>query len=222
MTDTGLPAFSGHLPRRPRKNLLLAASIEAGALRVAVRIRNLSETGAMLDGTALPDPGTTFTLRRADIAMSATVVWISAGRCGIRFDDATISVDEWVAGAKVPSFNGQFGQARVDAIQIAVRTGAALPETAPKPTVGLSQGDLETRVTEEIIHVRRLLDELGEGLVEDPNVLQRHMQALQNLDRASQILEHLGTVLSAPNRLAAADAVVMQDLRERLLRKAGG
>ncbi len=41
---------------------------------------------------------------------------------------------------------------------------------------------------------------------------------LQNLDRASQVLEHLGKVLGADDRIAAAQAVVMQDLRERLLR----
>ncbi|WP_404334426.1 PilZ domain-containing protein [Sphingomonas sp. MMS12-HWE2-04] len=218
MTEAQFSSAPGQLPRRPRKNLLLAASVEAGALRVAVRIRNLSETGAMLDGATLPDPGTTFTLRRADVSMSATVVWIASGRCGVRFNDATISVDEWVTGTLIPSFLGHQGQARVDAIQTAVRSGAALPE-APKQAAPQSTSELETRITEEIVYVRRLLDELGEGLVEDPHVLQRHMQALQNLDRASQVLDHLGTILTSPDRVAAAEAVAMQDLRERLLRK---
>ena len=37
--------------------------------------------------------------------------------------------------------------------------------------------------------------------------------------RASQVLAHLGTVLAAEDRAAAAQDVAMQDLRERLLRK---
>jgi hypothetical protein len=45
------------------------------------------------------------------------------------------------------------------------------------------------------------------------------MRVLQNLDRTSQILEHVGTVLGASDRLAAANGIAMQDLRERLLRK---
>ncbi|TFZ24445.1 hypothetical protein, partial [Escherichia coli] len=43
-----------------------------------------------------------------------------------------------------------------------------------------------------------------------------HMEALQNLDRASQVLGHLGTVLNAKDRLTAAQSIAMQDLRARL------
>ncbi|NWM10776.1 hypothetical protein GY642_25995, partial [Escherichia coli] len=53
--------------RLPRKNLLLAATIEADGLRVPVRIRNLSEGGAMVDGSVLPRAGTLLTLTRAEI-----------------------------------------------------------------------------------------------------------------------------------------------------------
>ncbi|MET0308024.1 MAG: PilZ domain-containing protein [Sphingomonas sp.] len=210
----------GQKPRQPRKNLMLGATIEAGALKAPVRLRNLSSSGAMLEGSALPDPGVALVLRRSDIQMGATVVWRLLGRCGVRFDEMTVSVDEWVAGVRTPSFNGQQGQARVDAIQSAVRTGAPLPAEAPAPASDrLSVAELEARVAEEIVYVRRLLDDLGEEVAEDPIMLQRHMRALQNLDRASQVLEHIGTILSAPDRLAAAEAVKMQELRTRLLRK---
>ena len=85
--------------RSPRKNLLLSATIEAGHLKAPVRIRNLSETGAMLDGAALPDVGTSFTLRRLEIEIGATVVWASSGRCGVAFD-GKVSVEDWVAGVR--------------------------------------------------------------------------------------------------------------------------
>jgi hypothetical protein len=212
-------AHRGVQPRPVRKNLMLSAMIESAGTRVPVRIRNLSETGAMLDGATLPDPGASLVLLRAEITVGATVIWREAGRCGIHFDNVAASVDEWVTGKRPPSFNGQQGQARVDAIQNAVRAGAPMV-AEPAPAVGaLTADELERRVAEEIIHVQRLIDALGEELVEDPLMLQRHMRVLQNLDRASQILEHVGTVLGASDRLAAANGIAMQDLRERLLRK---
>lgn len=205
-------------PRPQRKNLMLSATIECGGTRAPVRIRNLSETGAMLDGAALPDPGVSLTLSRAEIVVGATVVWREAGRCGVRFDAIAATVDEWVTGKRPATFAGKQGQARVDAIQTAVRAGAVLP--AEPPAAGtLDAAELERRVAEEVVHVQRLIDALGEELVEDPVMLQRHMRLLQNLDRASQILEHLGAVLGASDRVAAAQGIAMQDLRERLLRK---
>jgi hypothetical protein len=214
------PHAAGVQARPQRKNLMLSATIESAGMRAPVRIRNLSETGAMLDGAALPDPGATLMLMRAEITVSATVVWREAGRCGVHFESVAATVDEWVTGKRPATFAGKQGQARVDAIQTAVRTGAILPaESAPATTGGLDTAELERRVAEEVIHVQRLIDALGEELVEDPVMLQRHMRMLQNLDRASQILEHLGAVLAAPDRLAAAQSIAMQDLRERLLRK---
>lgn len=217
------PSIDGQIARAPRKNLLLAATIEAGSLSATVRIRNLSESGAMLDGVALPNTGTKLVLRRAVIEMPATVVWQAGGRCGVQFDATTITVDEWVAGLLTPSFQGHKGQQRVDAIQQALREGAALPAESDGTASAAPNGAaLESRVAEEILYVQRLLDSLGEDLVEDPILLQRHARALQNLDRASQMLEHLGAILNANDRVAAARQVKMEDLRTRLLRPMQG
>jgi hypothetical protein len=212
--------LANHCERTPRKNLMLAASIESAGTRAPVRIRNLSETGAMLDGTVLPDAGAALVLLRADIQVAATVVWREAGRCGIRFDNIVASVDEWITGKRAATFHGQHGQARVDAIQTAVRAGTALaPEPSAVTGKALRPGELEHRVSEEIIYVQRLIDALGEELVEDPVMLQRYSGVLQNLDRASQVLAHLGMVLAATDRAAAAHEIPMEDLRDRLLRK---
>jgi hypothetical protein len=206
-----------YLPRLPRKNLLLGAFIEAGALKAPVRVRNLSESGAMLEGTVLPDPGVGITLQRSDIRMGATVIWRTGGRCGVKFDDASISVEEWVTGNRAPSFNGVQGQARVDAIQRAVRSGAALPAQAASGSRDPSAAEMGKRIVDELRHVRLLLDTLGEEVAEDPEFLQRHNRSLQNLDRASQILENLATVMDAADPLGVAKGVPMQDLRARLL-----
>ncbi|MBO9624228.1 MAG: PilZ domain-containing protein [Sphingomonas sp.] len=224
MTDCTPPSSPGlePKPRAARKNLLLSATIDVDGLKAPVRIRNLSEGGAMIDGAALPRPGTRLVLRRAEIEMAATVAWQAGGRCGVAFDHCAVTVDEWVSGTRVATFEGHRGQARVDAIQAAVRSGAALPAEPPAPAQAPAAGELDSRIVDEILHVRRLLDELGEELVSDPSVLQQHMQALQNLDRASQVLEHLGTVLGAKDRIAAARSVPMLDLRERLTRAPEG
>ena len=204
--------------RPPRKNLLLAASIEAEGLKVQVRIRNLSESGAMIDGSALPRIGTSLRLRRTEIEVGARVVWQSEGRCGVAFDASAITVEEWVSGKRAANFSGFSGQARVDAIQEAVRGGALLPAEAPAPDPAVDLANLGARLVEEIHHVRELLDSLGEQLTDDPHVIATHMASLQNLDRASQILDHLGTILGAEDPAAAVDAVAMQELRARLMR----
>src|SRR5690606_32539453 len=65
----------GMTPRAPRKNVMLAASISASTVSAPVRIRNLSEAGAMIDGPALPDAGSTLMLNRLELSVTAVVVW---------------------------------------------------------------------------------------------------------------------------------------------------
>jgi len=202
------------LPARgPRKNLLLTASIEAFGLKGRVRIRNLSESGAMLDGGVLPGVGTPLVLRRMELEIGATTVWQAGGRCGIRFD-RTAAIEEWVAGVRRP-LNGQ---ARVDAIQAVIRSGDALPLPDSPAAGAISDGAmLDNRMAEELAHVRRLLDSVGEALTDDPVILQRHGGALQKFDAACQIVGHLGAILAAEDRIAAANAVTLEEMRARLL-----
>jgi len=205
--------------RAPRKNLLLAATIEAGALKAPVRIRNLSESGAMLEGAALPDIGATFMLRRLEIEIGGTVVWREGGRCGVAFD-GKVSVDEWSAGVPQAPRLGARGQARVDEIQSVLRSGGQLPIDVPSPSKPIPLVELNRRIAEEIDHAWRLLDSVGDELTDDPVLLQRHGEALQRFDIACQIISHLAVVVGAPDRLAAIQDVAMEDLRSRLLRKA--
>jgi hypothetical protein len=198
---------------------MLAASIKAEGLEAAVRIRNLSETGAMIEGAALPLPGTRLILRRLDVEIGARVIWHSAGRCGIQFEGA-IAVEEWVGGTRAPSAPDLQGQARVDAIQAAIRSGTELPaERAPQGQIAHGPADLNARLANELAYVRRLLDSIGEELIRDPIMVQRHGQALQSFDIACQLLGHLGVVVGAADPQAAARQVTMDDLRSRLVGK---
>lgn len=206
---------TGSAQRAPRTNLLLAATIEAGELQAAVRIRNLSESGALLEGGAFPDIGAKLTLRRMDLEIGATVIWRTAARCGVKFD-GQIAVAKWASGTVASSR----AQARVDSIQAAVRAG--LP-TVSRPPSSLSgealQNSLDGRIAEELEHVRRLLEKMGEELANEPIMVQRHSKAFQGFDLACQTLGHLAAILAAEDRDAALAAVGMDDLRARLLRK---
>lgn len=202
-------------PRPPRTKLLLAATIEDAAGKAAVRIRDLSEGGALLEGGVLPNAGERLTLRRAELAVPATVAWRANGRCGVCFD-RVISVAQWAAGLRLPI--GNEGQPRVDAIQAAVRAGGTAPPSSPPPAA-ISDG-LDRRLAEEIDYVARLLDAMGEMLADEPAVIHRHPQTLQGFDLATQILRHLATVLAASDRMTAIEAIGMADLRARLTRRA--
>jgi hypothetical protein len=197
---------------------LLAANVEAGTLCAPVRIRNLSETGALIDGAALPDVGTGLTLRRLEIEIGATVVWRFAGRCGIRFA-GKVSVDDWAIGKRRTSLMFDRSQAGVDARQAAIRSGAALPVDAGAAAVAPPRADLlDGRIAEELANIRCTLDSVGEALSDDDVILQRHGDALQQIDIACQMLAELGAILGSQDRVAAAAAVNMHDLRTRLSR----
>lgn len=204
--------------RAPRTNLLLAAMIEVGKRQASVRIRNLSESGALLEGGGFPDVDEKLVLRRMDLEIGAVVVWRTAARCGVKFE-GWISVGDWVSG-KVGGAVSSGGQARVDGIQAAVRAGlsAPVPIVRPMPPEELKDS-LDGRIAEELAHVRRLLEGLGEELTSEPIMVQRHFKALQGFDLACQTLGHLAAILGAEDRGAAVDAVGMADLRARLLRR---
>lgn len=219
--DPTLPPLppDDHQARAPRTNLLLAATIESEALRTAVRIRNMSESGAMIDGAAFPPIGAMLTLRRLEMSIRATVIWHAAGRCGIRFEGRA-SVPDWVAGVNRAESAGMPGQVRVDAIQAALRTGGQPPIVTPRaPPQGPATTIADDRLADELAYVRRLLDGVGDELSDDPVILQRYGRLLQNLDLAGQIIDQLAIILRAVDRGSAADAVTMEELRARLLRK---
>ena len=100
-------------------------------------------------------------------------------------------------------------------------SGAPLPvEAAPAQHMSVGPARLNTRIAEELAYVKRLLDGVGDQLTEDPIMLQRHAQALQNFDAACQILGHLSVVLGSEDAAVAAESIPMEDLRTRLVRKA--
>ena len=210
----------------PRTNLLLAATAEIGGRSVPVRIRNLSETGALLEGAGLPDAGMKLVLARGDLHVSAVVAWAAGGRRGVKFDGPT-PVHEWTGGTKPKPLEctGLRDQRRVDALQAEARSdaasGRALRASAPAVSSAASR-DLEARLAHELGYVQRLLENLGDELIKDLFLVQRHGQSLQSLDLVGQILGHVAAILHAEDKAAIVEQIGMEDLKARLKRKSIG
>lgn len=165
----------------PRTSLYLAASLYTDGSSLPVRIRNISETGALLDGAVIPDSGAIVQLIRGELIVDGLVAWAREGRFGLRFS-GRIDVQQWRATVS----NSE--QQRVDEIVRLVKAGAV---PLPVPALAESRCDLpnsRTGLVRDLRRVAGLLGELGEELAGDPETLMRHGLALQSIDISVQLL----------------------------------
>ena len=56
-------------------------------MQVAVRLRNLSSNGALIQGDELPLKGEEILFRRNDLSVRGRVAWVHDGHAGLSFDD---------------------------------------------------------------------------------------------------------------------------------------
>jgi hypothetical protein len=63
-----------------------------------------------------------------------------------------------------------------------------------------------------------MLAGVGDSMITDPALVERHSRGLQDLDLAGQILGHLAAIVMADDQGAAIDRLGMEDLRSRLKR----
>ena len=107
-----------------RSNVFLTANLVAAGHSRPVRVRNISENGALLDGPDLPAEGSIVQLRRGGLDAAGEVAWTQRGQCGLKFD-RPVAVKEWVKRV------GHSGQAQVDEMIALVRRSRLAPvETA--------------------------------------------------------------------------------------------
>lgn len=72
--------------RSRRSNVLLAATVETSRGEHAVRLRNLSEDGALIEAEQLPAKGEEILFRRNDIAVRGRVAWVHDRHAGLSFE----------------------------------------------------------------------------------------------------------------------------------------
>ena len=208
--------------RAPRKSVFLAAAIEAESLKADVRIRNMSESGALIEGALLPTADASFVLRRGEVEIGGVVAWSTSGRCGMRFNGVA-HVDEWIAGRRLSGMTASTGQRRVDAIQSAIRLDqplGVLDDHGEATSIDhpFDPDGLQGRIGAEIASVHRILVTLADDLSDDPIVLARHGNQLQSIQSASEVLDHLARVLQASDPAAEAKVIPLHALRARLFK----
>ena len=71
--------------RSRRKPVLLSASVDVDGIPVAVKLRNLSEEGALIEGERLPAEGSATYFQRDELRLSGTVVWVQGPFAGLAF-----------------------------------------------------------------------------------------------------------------------------------------
>jgi hypothetical protein len=179
-----------------RTNTMLAATLEFDGEQYPVSVRNLSETGAMVDGRELPLEGQSVVLHRDDYRIPAEVVWSAGHRCGLSFG-VHVAVDRMIKRPKAgvaPAASSH--QARVDAIQRALRENRAVPSFHETEAL-VGAAAIGKRLVDEVGYAYRLVERVGEALATDGYVLTRYAVVLQQLDEAEQLLRKLNNELSA-------------------------
>jgi len=74
------------LNRRSRRApVLLTASIDVLGVPSPVKLRNLSSTGALIEGGCLPPSGDTTYFTRRELHLQCQVMWVEGRYAGIRF-----------------------------------------------------------------------------------------------------------------------------------------
>lgn len=180
--------------RYPRTNTMLAAMLEFEGERHPVYVRNLSASGAQVDGRYLPLEGESVVLHRDDHKIPAVVAWTTRSRCGLSFG-VQVKVEALIKRGK-PSEASSAHQGRVDAIQRALRENRAVPSfEETEALVGASA--VGKKLVDEIGYAHRLVDGVNEALSNDAYILARYAVVLQQLDEAEQLLRKLNGQLSA-------------------------
>lgn len=78
-------SFTTQNRRSRRSPVLLAASVEVNGTPAPVKLRNLSEEGALIEGDALPPEGSATFFQRNELRLKSRVVWVQGRYAGVAF-----------------------------------------------------------------------------------------------------------------------------------------
>lgn len=170
--------------REPRTNLFVLATLVASGTANRIKVRNISASGALVEGAVLPRPGAAITLSRGDAALTGRVMWCAGGKAGLQFDGRAV-VAQWL-----PSTNG--AQREVDrstALAQAERAAGILPASAPAPLPSTALTAID------LVAMANALDHLADEMAGDRDVIAKYLGQLQILDVAAQALRKCGQAM---------------------------
>lgn len=173
----------------PRTNLFLGAVIRSAGLSLPVKVRNMSVSGALVEGADLPDEGAEVKLVRGSLALCATIAWSANGRCGLRFSTLAC-VRDWLAPPTNPL------QQRVDEAVRVLKLGAVPIPKRPASQGGAQSGSEFAHFSEDLRRAMRLVKDLCHALSSDDEVVIRHAEKLQNMDIVQQTVAAVAEALA--------------------------
>lgn len=170
----------GRTERAARTNLFVLASLSVAEAAMPVKVRNVAEFGALVEGASLPPAATQVRLRRGELDVPASVAWSERGRAGLAFDNP-VPVSVWLPGKSANT-----RQPMVDHVVQQIRESR--PELPTMNAVDLQASGVSI---DDLHRLRAEIHALAEALAADPTVIKLHAVKLQSLDLASQLLEKL-------------------------------
>jgi hypothetical protein len=163
-----------------RSNIYVAAKIASAEACGPVCIRNLSATGALIEGGVLPPQGSRIRVSRGSLSTTGTIAWREANRAGVRFDSA-VSVAAWLPRGP------RTQQQRIDEAVHAFKNGSApLSSVQAAANSGMD-------IANELRDLEQKLRAVAEQLSGDVLVCERHLAAVQVIDIATNRLAELAT-----------------------------
>ena len=99
MGSHALLSFADGAPeqrRSPRYRVLLIARLVTTSCERIVKLRDLSTTGAMIEGPRIPPPGADILLQRGALEVFGTIVWAKGMQAGIEFDEPLTETMLWM------------------------------------------------------------------------------------------------------------------------------
>ena len=156
----------------------MAATLYSDAGSAPVRIRNMSQSGALIEASAVPDPGAEVILKRGSLQTGGYIAWKVKGKAGIAFS-TRVSVGDWL------SRQVRGHQDEVDEIVSNLKAGSP-PGSAADGAGVASTPSIEA----ELLALRGDLVRLGNGLAGDAILVATHPE-VQMLDIALQKIDRL-------------------------------
>lgn len=166
-----------------RSNVFVIATLYCAAGSSPVRVRNLSRSGALVEGSVLPLPGSRVRLSRGSLHAAGEVVWSADGRAGLRFA-CSIAVPDWLPGGGSAN-----PQQRVDEIVFQAKHSNRVERDERRPSGDAPSAD----VALELAHLASGLARVCEQLADDPHVAARFGQNLQMIEATAQRLDRLAS-----------------------------
>jgi hypothetical protein len=170
-----MPIATDESRRLARTHLFVAAQLCSASGPSPVHIRNMSPSGALIEGAVLPEQHEPATLRRGLLEAKVRIVWKAGRRAGVSFLSA-VHVADWMSRTLPPH------QAKVDDLLHNIRSGQG--EAAGQP------GQSERGIEAELRELRVELAILEHALAGDKVVITAHPE-IQMLDIVLQKLDLL-------------------------------